>query len=320
MNSRFIGVDEIIKTIILRQGQDAASRAAIYQSYIDSVYLDFKMDATKQVVFRKYKINKANNSLVLPTDLLLLLSVGFINECGGLTGMYYNHKMPKDLLFENDVKCDCKCGCDGNCNTVKINTTVLEQIELKNGIKADKKTILYTSANGVVYRNVDMPYLDTRNNVKYITTEEEICKVDLDKCGCIKQTANNIVATAKIDECCGTMNSCCGEKDCIENNDVMGYSINLQGNTILLSSAYKKDYIVLKYYTIAKSKNDYKIPQIAKEAFIQGIMYYDAINTSKSNSEISTRATIYRAEKNKVKSRLHPYNYTQLLKSIGITI
>lgn len=311
MATQYTSVNEAIKTLCLREGDSGLSRMAIYNSYISTVFNEFLYDVTRTTFTKKYYIDKTNNTLAIPNEVLSLISIGYQDEFGAIQPLWYNSKMPKEMLYENSIPCNCGCGCDTTCNGAKVNSVVVDKLNIGGGVLKDRTTKIWTDSKGIIRKEVSY-----NNGVTNVVTTEEICNLELKECGCLTSSTTNTQAIATIMDACGKMDYTCGDTECINNNK-LGFTVSQQGNLLIFSSLYDIDHVILKFIGIAKNKDDFKFPSIALEAFIQGLRYYNAMNTGGDTQRIGY---YYQREVNKVKRRLHPYNYKLLMEAVGIKI
>lgn len=316
----YITADKIIKTLCLRTGDTALGKAALYASYLETVYAELSLDVTYQSVIRKFQINKRINSFAIPSDCVLLYAVGHYDDCGVVKPLWYNLDMPKDILFENGVPCECdSCGDHANCKTIKSFDEIEETITI-SGTDYTKTTKTTTLTDGSVVRKVTEPVLTSGGRVDMVTSENELCKLDLLPCGCVKNTQENNEKVNKLNCECSSLSTNCGTYNRLQKKE-HGYSIDITGTQILFDNSYPYDYVILKYLKNIDSPKDYKIPRIALEAVLSGIRYYAETDSDASPAYNKGIGGIfynkYFAEKKKLAGRLRPFQYSRILGSLG---
>jgi hypothetical protein len=322
----FVSAADVIRKICLRTEDMNMSKARLYASYMSAVWNDLRMDGTKTSVLRKFQINKRTNSLPLPNDCLLLFGVGYEDDMGVVKPLWYNTKIPKHLMSENGVSCACETCGDSNMNCKTI-STVSEFEEVVSIGETDylKKRIVLTMTDGRVIEKITQPVMTNTPEgdvVEMVTTENELCRFELKPCGCVKNTeANNENVRMIQTTFCGLDSS---PDEYNQHNPIqLGYAIDVTGEQILLSDAYPYNYIVLKYLTNITHEASFKIPALAEECFIKGIMYYannddpKALVSSKSIG--GSRYNEYEAEQKKLRKRLRPTDYNKVLAALGAT-
>lgn len=320
VNVAYIGVQDVIKTLCLRENDTKMSMGAIYASYLPTVYNDLRFGVTKRTVTKKYYLDLVNNSLALPDDCLLVVGLGYLDSCGSIKPIWYNNRIPTPMLFENSLPCDCPtCGEENtSCGLIKSFDTVEEVVTI-NSVEYTNyvKTTILT--DGTIIKTTRTYGLQGDTVVPF-DTQEEICTLDTLPCGCVATTPSN---TLKIKDCC-SLNTGCGSysTSCCDNEPTNTYKIDVQGRLLILSSNYDKDYVIIKYVTALNEASDYKIPTIALETVIRGIKYYWALDDKKapaySRGQNSMTHRVYKAELNKLKKRLNPTNWDRLMDAMGI--
>lgn len=316
----YISAEKIIKTLCLRTGDTAMGRGALYASYLETVYNELSLDVTHQSVIRKYQINKRLNSFAIPNDCMILFAVGCEDECGVIKPLWYNLNMPKDILFENGVPCECDtCGTHSNCSTIKSFDEILETITI-NGTDYTKTVKTTTLTDGTVIRKVVEPILNSENEVEMVTSQNELCKLDMLPCGCVAETTENNEKVNKLCCDCSSLSTNCGTYNRFQKKEY-GYSIDVTGTQISFDHTYPYDYVVLKYLKGITDARDYQIPTIALEAVISGIRYYAETDSSSAPAyDKGVGGTFYNkyfAERKKLRKRLRPMLYTRILGSMG---
>jgi hypothetical protein len=321
----YISVQDIIKTICLREGDNSMSMAAIYASYLPTVYNDLRLEGTKKTVTKKYYLDLKNNSLVLPNDCLLLVGVGTYDECGVVQPLWYNSKIPRPLLFENQPACNCDtCGEENHsCSLIASFDNVEEVVEIDRADYTNYVNTIILTDGTVIKKTRTYGYKvddEGATTIEPFDTEEEVCVLDKLPCGCI---ANSVSNTTKINSLCSTscsLNTCCGTYSC--DIPVNAYRMDVQDDCIIMSPNYDKDYVIIKYVTALNGKDDYQIPSIAMETMIRGIKYYVALDNKKEPNYMRGQNSIshkaYTAEMNKLRKRLNPMNWDALMDALGV--
>lgn len=316
----YISAEKVIKTLCLRTGDTALGKAALYASYLETVYSELSLDVNYQSIIRKFAINKRINSFPIPSDCVLLYAVGYIDDCAIVKPLWYNLDMPKDILFENGVPCECdSCGTHANCSTIKSFDEVEETVTV-NGTDYVKTTKTTTLNDGTVIRKITEPVLSSANRVVMTTTEKELCKLDLLPCGCVSSTSENNEKINKLTCECSSLSTNCGTYNRLQKKE-HGYSLDITGTQILFSNNYPYDHVVLKYLKSIDSAKDYQIPRVALEAVISGIRYYAETDSATAPAYDRGLGGIfynkYFAERKKLARRLRPNHYSRVLGSLS---
>ena len=322
----YISASELIKTICHRNGDLALGKAHLYETYLTSVYNELRLDVTSKSVIKKFYINKATNSLPIPNDCLLLEAVGYEDEKGVVIPMWYNDKIPLDLLFSNTKNCSCNtCGGEHEyCGVIGKVNEESEEVEIQ-GISYTKTIKTTTMIDGSVIVTSVIPTLVNNKgvlSVGMVRTQEELCKIDLLPCGCVDNTPDNKEKIDKFDCYCREMDTNCGTYNRYIPKD-RGYRLDMNQEQVILDPTYPFDCIVLRYVTNINSAKDYKIPLLAMEAMIYGISYYAKSNDMRlpmNERALGGNAyNMYQAEKKKLSRRLNPNNYAKIMGAMGVT-
>lgn len=327
--TNYIKASKVIEQRCLRDEDFGMTKAPILFSYLPTVYNDLKFDGTKTTTLKKYYINKENNTLAIPNDCLLLLAVGYENECGSITGMWYNDALPKEILFENRQDCGCDiCGDENTlCSSVKEFDNVEQVVTLfgdeytnitKTSILEDGRILQYTKT----YMASDGS--GEEEEVIYVEKTEQICSLELSPCGCIAKTEANQTALSGLDETCCSLSTNRGRNshDCCDNKNPNSFTLDIQGRLIVFSPNYLRDYAIIKYVSAVNSAGDYQIPSLALEAMLAGLKYY--YNSNDPKAQPFTRGQggmfhrMYTAEMNKLQKRLRPLPYQRYMKAMGV--
>jgi len=316
ISTQYITASEIVKTRCLRDEDVGLLKAHIYLSYMSAVYNDMRFDGTKKHTIKKFKVDKINNTVVIPNDCLMLVAVGYLDDCDRLFGMWYNESIPTEIQGYTQSKCDCDTCSQENtaCTLVKEIETIEETIII-NGVEYTKVIRTNILNDGRIIQYSSIPTLsdgEEGEEVVFIETEKLLCTLDTLPCGCIKNTPSN---KSKIVE-----NNCsCDINRC--DNDSNSFRLDIQEKLIILPRNYQKDYVVLKYVSAITNAKDYLIPSIAMEAVLAGLKYY--YETNNQSALAYTRGqnamfhNMYKAEMNKLKKRLRPLMYDTILKALG---
>lgn len=318
----YISAGDCIKDLCLYNEESLASKAAVYASHLRKVYDDLRIDVTHKTTIKKFYINKATRSLEIPNDLLLLQGIGYIDECSVVQPLWYNVKIPQEILFENGHDCGCQTCGDGhaNCNIIKSVTDNDTTVYIKGDpyTRYEKKVVL---EDGRVILKTNEPILHSDGNIDYQESEKELCKMDMLPCGCVASTTENTKKLEEHDCGCWNFNTNCGTYNKFQKKKY-GFTMDITGEYIVLDETYPYDHLVLKYTTVINQESDYKIPIIAETVIHAGIMYYYHMFNPKSQGNMkgigSIPYNLYQAEKKKLAKRLRPTDFERALGAMGI--
>lgn len=328
----YISANDLIKDLCLMNEDFSLSKAAIYASHLKTVINELRIDVTQKTKIAKFAINKNTNSIGVPNDCLLLHAIGYEDDCGVVQPLWYNTKIPQEILFEGGRGCSCQtCGEEHTyCSVIDTVDTTEEDIEIGRATYT-KTTKTITTKDGSVIRRITQPVIvatrggsrggEIVESVQMQTTEEELCKLELLPCGCVKSTESNSENIEKYDFGCWNFNTNCGTYNKFQKKEY-GYTIDITGENIILDISYPYDYVVLRYTSAINSMNEFKIPVIAAPAVRTGIMYYyHQMNPTSSMAMKQVGGVAYQsyyAEKMKLGKRLRPTFFQKALAAMGI--
>ncbi len=318
----YISAGDCIKNLCLYNEETVSSRGSVYASHLRKVYDDLRIDVTHKTVIQKFYINKETMSVEIPSELLLLYGVGYIDKCGVVEPLWYNLKIPQEILFANGHDCGCQTCGEGHANCSIIDkVTDNDTTVYINGdpyTRYEKKVVL---KDGRVVMKINEPILHSDGNITYQPTEKELCKIDMLPCGCVADSSSNTSKLKEYDCGCWNFNTNCGTYNKFQKKKY-GFTMDITGEYIVIDRSYPYDHIVLKYTATIDSEADYKIPIIAETFVHAGIMYYYHMFHPKSPANMkgigSIPYNIYQAEKKKLSKRLRPTDFQRALGAMGI--
>lgn len=317
----YISAQDAIRTLCLRMDDLTLSKGAKYASYLPTVYNELRIDVTHISTIKKFQINKHTNSLAVPSDCMLLFGVGYVDECGVVQPLWYNSKIPQTILFENGVPCECEsCGGEhDNCGVIDSVDKTEETVTIGND-ELTKTTTRIVLKDGTIVEKVRQP-IATADGYEWVESEKELCALDMLPCGCVKKSESNQEILAKYDCGCWNLTTNCGTYNKFMKKE-LGYTMDITGTQIVLDASFPYNYLVLKYAAHISSQKDYKIPIIALEALISGILYYEETDNVKSPAYVrgvgGMRYQKYYAEKKKLSKRLRPTLFQKALGAMGL--
>lgn len=222
------------------------------------------------------KVNKALNSATIDCDMVEVLFVGRIDKCTGEKIPFHINRKLVDIenveTILEDVVCEAKCtGClpKAMCNDLQ-STIVLRVVDI-DGTNYNETKTTTLNPDGSYYVVTETPFYSNINSqVEYRTKKEEIAALDLESCGCIKNTEANVsqIKDCNFDCYCTYCSPVCGE---FEN---VGYNIFPETNTIKFDSNFREDEFYMEWRGgLPKQDGQYVAPAVAKEALIEYIKF-----------------------------------------------
>jgi hypothetical protein len=287
-----VSVLEMAKSLTLRSKDKLGVGLADYVEFGKDIFHELNMKGIKDAKRVVLKVNKKINSIELPGETLQVASLYRIDECGTIVPFWSNPKISEDVIdLSADKQCD--CGCD-LCATIKnyeaIETTVTMDMPDSTTQSFTKTVTKIVKADGSWIRKITEPVMKYDNEGVHTatvmeTTEEEICKFDVDKNGCVKDTEEN---QGKAYTNCGfvDLKHECGcptrAIECPNNNDL---KIDETGRRIILPTGHSYDHVIARIYYDLKTK-DIMVPQVCKKVFMQkmflaGIEFDNSVSTTR---------------------------------------
>lgn len=222
------------------------------------------------------KVNQALNSAAIDCDMVEVLFVGRINKyTGEKVPFHINRKLVslEDIeTIPEDLICEAKCtGClpKAICNDLQ-STIVLRAVDI-NGTSYDETKTSTLTPDGTYYVVTETPYYSNINSqVEYLTKKEVLASLDVEACGCIKDTPANIsiVKDCNFDCYCTYCSPVCSE---FEN---IGYNIFPETNTIKFDKNFREDEFYMEWRGgLPKIDGQYIAPALAKESLIEYIKF-----------------------------------------------
>ena len=305
--SKFISLEDVVKTACLIEKDFQMQNKMRYLAFAKDIWHnDMNLTTVKDVDRVILEIDKRTNTVKLPCHNKLVSGVYVIGKYGEFYPVFRNERLHDDIVdISTTDDCDWHC-CNKLCNMIRNYEPITEYIEseMPDGSIETFKCITRKGYDsyGNYYEEKQYPqriYNDgTWVNTEVVTEKIELCKLEIDKKGCIKECDENYHAVIK-HGCygsCPTLYEIKAEvgSSCIINpaaKDLVGwecgynfsaknlnnsYNITTNGDRLIFPHDFAFKKVLVRYYQDIKL-NDIKIPSIAKEAMMVGIKYYDTL-------------------------------------------
>lgn len=275
---RFIPGKNVIRDLCLREKDNVQANRLYYTTFLRDAFMKLNLKTSMVVERVALPVQEGMPFIYTPDNYLEMSSISAPNQNGKLEAMIVNMDVKKDIADMSLInRCGCDCGCTNELcspvrnfetitgsvtatmpdNTVKYFTTTFRKIILRNGDYVEETT----EPTQVFDNNV---HTDTLLQ----TTTKLLCSLDIETCGCLKETEHN---REHLNRFCNASNihTECG---CTERHFVphQKYEIDEFENKIYLPSHFKAKYVVLRYFSNTKTK-DIMVPFFAKEPLMSGI-------------------------------------------------
>jgi len=333
---------ELVESLSLRSGDLQMRNKGLYLDCANEVWEDLNettlrlAERIKIPIRELYHINKRTNSIDLPYSFQRVSSVN-IDVCGTLIPVFRNDSVPLDYVEVSAKKnCACAFGCGYKlCNSIKgyevINHTETDSLPNGDTISfdcIDKKVVV----GDILYTELQYPQRIYEsgvwvNTVKH-TENKKMCKLEVDKNGCVCDTEENLDAVCNA---CGIQNNdpnqCCiggtasmppnaecntWQYYCTSKAEWFGiqcgkypyfragcnnvYNISELGNRLVFPHNFGWDKVVVRFYADI-DLNDLQIPYMAKETFMTGLLYFASTNNINKQQEAAIYGEKYSRQK-----------------------
>lgn len=308
----FIPIEEVVEDACHSIGDYLMRKKMRFLRFAKRIYNDdLNLGVIKDVRREFMYINRRTNTIDMPSESIKLSAISYMDECGVEWPLYRNPTLNDDIV---DIKADKNCACScGNelCNMIKGYESKIETItdSMPNGDPVTFKaySIKGYDDNGSFYETKQYALRKYTNGVwtdTVLETEKtELCKLELDQNGCVVDCEENF---QKVASCgCGTTApgssdlpgnvyrvSCtpilstfsiaCGQWYSCTNEFVNIYNISELGDRIIFPADFPIDKVLVRYFVNTNLK-EMKIPSVARQAFITGLMYYHYENSADMN-------------------------------------
>lgn len=319
--TEFITINEIVQLPLLANDDILQRGKGRMLKWAKYVFQDLNLDVLKETRRQYFQINKKTNSVDLPCPASMVSSVNIVDAAGTIYPVWKNGRLHPDIAdvsAAKDCACEYKCG-HKLCNLIKGYKAV---VSTKTDKLPDGEDISFTCVDrkGVVgdtfYEETQYPlrvYLSGvwTDTILY-TEKRELCKVEIDKNGCVCDTNSNIENVCNT--CCGStgttsttldnqpipvggtslippcpeattwMYYCnskldwfsiqCGNYPYCRSEFDNIYNITDSGNRLVFPANFGFDKVLIRFYQNQNLK-DIKIPMIAVDTFVSGLKWWD---------------------------------------------
>ena len=225
-------------------------------------------------------VNKEFNTGRIDCDIIEVIFVGRINDKGEKVPFHLNYKLVDTEnveTFEDETNCSAKCdSCYSKqlCNDLQITETIrIINISGVDYNETKNTTILPSGELKVV---TTTPFFNNVSSaVEYITSTKIVGALELESCGCIKNTTAN---TEVIRDCnygcyCTYCSPCCGY------HEEVGYRIFDETGVIKFDKNFRGDSFYMEWRgSVPKKNGQYLVPRVAKETLVEYIKYKEIRN------------------------------------------
>lgn len=199
-------ISQIVKNLMIEQGNSNQNHYADNLVRATRVFKDLLKDTIWSIRYKALDIDKSDNSVCMPQDMVRLYNINVVDHCGQLVPLGYNPLMNTMKLMCHEHKCSCT-SCKGTgtlCDALDAIQVITEDVVI-NGVTYPKKTWIQKCNDGVIKKVIELPYPDDVDNpqspVSYVTEYETLCDLEVTVTNCIKSTEANHMKLLKYCGC-----------------------------------------------------------------------------------------------------------------------
>lgn len=263
-------------------------------------------------------VNHNTKTATLPPDCDEVLFVGVFDANRNKIPMKRNNNLVNDESIET-IACDNLCEkCNQSLSICEdLEVTEETEIVIVNGSSYTKTTIKKLYPNGHYYLETTIPYYNVvTESVEYATTKEFITALDLQSCGCLETTEENL---AKLRTCCPNVYDCyyttCSSA-C--NPDLGGWKVFEELGLLQLdfNYPYTKVYVEFRGF-MRKVNGEYVVPEVAFETLVEYTKFKFIRNKGNVPRSVSEMVLDdYRRERGNMRKTLGKVSFSTILNAI----
>lgn len=272
------------------------------------------------------------DTVELPKDVLRLLNLSIVDDCGNQRPLSYDRNMNTLQLLAPKKKCSCKA-CDGNgtlCDAMDYIQLRTQEMTIKNQVylkriwnrKCEDGSLMEVTETPVYIPN-EAP--DLPGTIEWIRDEHFLCNLEVNECGCIKSTPQN---KELIEKHCGCFHMHLQRKKCevavpSYSNHFGHWKEDAENNRLIHLRGLKAKMLIVGYQPVLDHLNigDMMIPDYALDAFTFGLDYYTKVfNPKIPMGEKVQVKRLYDESKDTLSTFLNPIFVDEFVKLQDITM
>jgi len=283
-NEQFISVDEILKSLLSREGDIFGVNRLRYLEVSKDVFIDLNLTAVKRTKSVILTVDHHRRCIVLPSDYFKFSTIDAVLPSGYFEPLVINSSIKdKDIVDVALAKdCDCECGCVGvmvphNKHYEYVSEEVLA--DMPDGSKKifTKTVRKYIKKDGAAYVEIVEPtaiYVNgEHDSTQLVTKSVYLCKMEVKPCGCVVDTVENrklwgLHGSSYIHGVPFEHEWCFPSIDRFPQSAT--YNFSEDGLRLIVPPNFAYNKVKLRYYVLSSTK-DIRVPRIAKKAFMMGI-------------------------------------------------
>lgn len=222
-----------------------------------------------------FTVNKRFNTINIDCDFIQELFIGVINKQGERVPFHRNWRLIDTENIEtipDDVECEEKCtGCFSKALCNDLQTTETIRLVDINGTDYEETRTMTLQPDGNYIAIISTPYYNNiTSEVEYLTKKKIITTLDLEPCGCVQSTPENV---DKIRDCNYDCYCTWCSPVCCDYEEV-GYRVFPETSTIKFDSNFHGDKVYMEWRgSLPKRNGEYVVPFLAKRYIIESIKF-----------------------------------------------
>lgn len=286
-------ISEVVQELNIAQGNVKQNHFASNLIHAKWVWKDLLWTADWKLVQRVLEVDKTNDTITLPNNMIRLINISVMDKCGNLQPIAHNPNINTLDIRCPDKTCTCTCGGKNTLCAETENITV--KTETVTIYDVDYTKTIYTKSDsaGDVYEIAHTPvYNQETSAVEFIDNRTYICNLDVTETGCVKATEPN---RRKLVEHCGCFipfiygyGPNCGPECNLDRHhhecetlipaQVIAhfgfYNWDAQKGDVIHLKHVKADRVIVAYQNNGQETNDEMlVPEYAVETMIYGILW-----------------------------------------------
>lgn len=236
-------------------------------------------------------IHQNTKTVPLPLDCKTITFIGIIDECGYKIPLQIKGKITDNPQQELCVEKCTECNEQKDvCEQLVTISNTSKSVIIDGGTYVNKVTKYLENGKYYLIKKTWAKNLTT-NIISEITTTEYLTEFDINECGCIKGTQENI---EKVKEHCYDCYCACYTPCRDSDLDIGGYKISYSQKLIYFDKNIPYEKIYIEYNgNLPIIDDEYQVPEVAFESMVYGIMVM--ANIGKRSVDLG-RISLYKNE------------------------
>lgn len=272
-----VPLTEIVDQLMIMQGN--MNRSHYMATLLHARYAWKDLLRTTIFSMRNFVLPVCNDMVVVPDGVENVYALSYVDDCGLVVPLSYNPKINTLSLDVTESACACKvCNGDGTlCQMIDDIIYRTEEIDV-NGQIMYKRIWNKTDNRGNMYEVTQTPVFDPdAQMIVYLESQNLICKLDVNKNGCVADTDQN--RSMLYNHCgCYMLSACCDfartPRYPTTPSDYGSWNYDKgSGSIIHLRGVHSKSLIITAQANDECEGGDQLVPEFAVDAIMFCIQY-----------------------------------------------